>query len=454
MEAWRKEQNNGMGCGCRRLHRLLTLAAVPLLAGIMAEGASLDALLTKPELWDQPAETVFSEQGDWRMAWTAEGRLARSAHRQLQLFELRVLEMTLAFENDSPSEALLYLHSRGDAGVMSADAFRTLLQACAGHLDTWAGQSGGPPAQQRGPNNMTLSQRIWSRPPMVATLEYSVSRGSGSDSFLGEFVRLRIRKEDGAGASTAWLQAHTTTRPPVINALMLRENVERRDNGDVLIKNVPMVDQGPRGYCVAAVSERVLKYYGREFDQHQFAQLAGTTSDGGTDTDAMVRGLRSVASNMTLNFRSLHDYTDYNSFVRIMRDYNRIASRAGQRELPISNQIDSGMVFHMMESAILNEASQSRGPDYRRFLDQVKDHTQRGIPLIWTVYLGKFAEEPALHMQMAGGHLRLIIGYNDKTEQIIFSDTWGAGHEEKRIGQKEAWAMTTGVFTLLPRNIR
>ncbi len=435
-----------------RFYVLLTTAGTLLC--ISATGKSLEPLLTNQELWSQSAETIMNEQREWRLNWTQPGRLARSTHDRMQIFDLRILEMTLAFEESGLSEAILYLHSRGDAGVMAADKFRELLQKCAEGLDDWAGQTGGPPAQQRGPSNMTLSRRIWSKPPIVVSLEYSVSSSSGGDRFQGEFARMRIRKEEGVRADSAWLQAHITTRPPVINAMTLRERVERRENGDVFIRDVPMVDQGQRGYCVAAVSERVLLYYGRDFDQHQFAQLAGTTSAGGTSADEMVRALRRVGSNMTLNFRSLHDFTDYNSFTRLIRDYNRAASRADKQELPISRNINAALIFQMMEPDILLESRHARSTDYQRFLDHIRNYTQRGIPLIWGVYLGLYTEDPPMRIQATGGHLRLIIGYNDTTGQIIFSDTWGSGHEEKRIGQKEAWSMTTGLYALLPRSIR
>ena len=32
----------------------------------------------------------------------------------------------------------------------------------------------------------------------------------------------------------------------------------------------------------------------------------------------------------------------------------------------------------------------------------------------------------------AGGHMRLIIGYNDKEQKIIFSDSWGADMNFKK----------------------
>jgi hypothetical protein len=46
--------------------------------------------------------------------------------------------------------------------------------------------------------------------------------------------------------------------------------------------------------------------------------------------------------------------------------------------------------------------------------------------------------------------MRLIIGYNDKTGEILYSDSWGAGHELKRMPLAQAVSMTTGLTTLEP----
>ena len=53
---------------------------------------------------------------------------------------------------------------------------------------------------------------------------------------------------------------------------------ESKGRGDVFVDNVPMVDQGQKGYCAAASAERVLRYYGVEIDEHQVAEAAGTTA--------------------------------------------------------------------------------------------------------------------------------------------------------------------------------
>jgi len=78
------------------------------------------------------------------------------------------------------------------------------------------------------------------------------------------------------------------------------------------------------------------------------------------------------------------------------------------------------------------------------------DYTGKGIPLLWGLELGKYPEEPPLKNQMSGGHMRLIIGWNQNTGQLIFTDSWGAGHEMKRMKISDAFRETHGLFAMQP----
>ena len=44
----------------------------------------------------------------------------------------------------------------------------------------------------------------------------------------------------------------------------------------------------------------------------------------------------------------------------------------------------------------------------------------------------------------------MVTGYNDSTGEIIFSDSWGAGHEKKRMRMSDAHKATRGLFVLKP----
>ena len=53
-------------------------------------------------------------------------------------------------------------------------------------------------------------------------------------------------------------------------------------------------------------------------------------------------------------------------------------------------------------------------------------------------------------MQTSGGHMRMVIGYNDRGNRLIFSDSWGAGHEFKSMDASEAYRATHGLFSMKP----
>ena len=80
--------------------------------------------------------------------------------------------------------------------------------------------------------------------------------------------------------------------------------------------------------------------------------------------------------------------------------------------------------------------------------NQGQAHINEGTPLLWTVMLGKVTEKEI--PQASGGHMRLIIGYNSKTGEILYSDSWGAGHELKRMAADDAWTITTGAMSIEP----
>ena len=75
------------------------------------------------------------------------------------------------------------------------------------------------------------------------------------------------------------------------------------------------------------------------------------------------------------------------------------------------------------------------------------------VPLLWSVQLGIVEENPRLP-QASGGHMRLIIGFNPKTSEVLYTDTWGRGHELKRMALDNAWTITTGLYAVVPRNLR
>ena len=112
---------------------------------------------------------------------------------------------------------------------------------------------------------------------------------------------------------------------------------------------------------------------------------------------------------------------------------------------------------HAMEAKVLKEMSMKDKSGYTKFIKGIREQTARGVPLFWSVRLGLYPE-PGIP-QAAGGHMRLIIGYVErkdpktkKTEikEILYTDSWGAGHELKRMPADWAFAITHDAFFLKP----
>ena len=105
------------------------------------------------------------------------------------------------------------------------------------------------------------------------------------------------------------------------------------------------------------------------------------------------------------------------------------------------NDLD-GKVF--IESRVNSERR-----NFTKFQQDIEKHINEGTPLVWCVILGLIPEKNT--PQVAGAHMRLITGYNPKTTEISYSDSWGYGHELKTMNIGVAWAMTTSLSSITPR---
>jgi hypothetical protein len=138
--------------------------------------------------------------------------------------------------------------------------------------------------------------------------------------------------------------------------------------------------------------------------------------------------------------------------------YNQTATRMGKEKLDINKYIshkgnmiyyNPGQAIQDMEPKVLKSIAVKNGSGFKRFSTGIRQQIKAGIPLFWGVTLGIYSE-PEIP-QASGGHMRLIIGYNDETGDILYSDSWGAGHELKRMPEEWAWTITHDVYYLKPR---
>jgi hypothetical protein len=199
---------------------------------------------------------------------------------------------------------------------------------------------------------------------------------------------------------------------------------------------------------VVASVERVMRYYGAEVDQHELAQIANSDADKGTNSSAMLASLKKLTARLGVKSRPIYD-ENVTDFLKMVADYNRAAKRAKAPEVALGEQvIDVEAVFKQIKPEIYKEVRLKKAADFAKFQREIQRSIDEGIPLLWSVWLGLVPEKEI--PQAFGGHMRLITGYNATTGEILYSDSWGMGHEEKRMPAAEAWTITTGLTSLQP----
>jgi hypothetical protein len=328
-------------------------------------------------------------------------------------------------------DATVSLFNRGDDGEIPFDTFNQRMNDWKLALD----QELDVRSEVRKPQGaVALQGWMWRKGDTAVLLEGSVHRSEKR----AEFIRLRF----------ASISAARNAPREMARRGSFASNVRKDDAGFTWIEGIPMVDQGQKGYCVVASIERVTRYFGADMDQHEMAQLANTDA-GGTSGDEMEKAFQKVTGKVHL--RTLkHIEFDQRQMEKDIRGYNRAAKAAGVKTFdydPDRYLISPQHFWSVAHKETFRDMKRKQG-GYDHFNRKIKEYVDQGIPLCWTLFLGMFKEEGL--PQTYGGHMRLIIGYNPDTEEIYYTDSWGAGHEKKKMRADEAYCMTMALYSMVP----
>jgi hypothetical protein len=408
---------------------ILYLITTPAASGQEGQGklpvlkADLDPLLSFSTIWSTSAETfetIFvphlekeknNPQFDWLTSTKDRARFSRhmfsNVETALTIFQgqMKIEEAVVEFVKGKCARATLSIYNRGDSGKISMQEFDAIFRK--------AGQSLGAqlkvaPKKQFITSNAAVKvvSWIWSTPTGIAILEHNDYQMNGQIT-QPEFLRLKLAAPDQADWSMGKMAMG-------VQRMSLQKNVTKAANGDVFISGVPMVDQGAKGYCVAASCQRLLEYMRIPCDQHEIAQLLNVDVEKGANAMVMQKSLAKVDQKFGVSFKALINPELY-------------YDTKGKRRISL-----------------------------KEFATIIRDHADKGVPLLWALGLGQFPEDPPLSNgggQISGGHMRMVIGYNSAKNQIVFTDSWGAGHEVKRMSITDAYEATLGLYSMAPRGM-
>ena len=234
---------------------------------------------------------------------------------------------------------------------------------------------------------------------------------------LGRYIFVRIAPIDSGGS------------PQMATLADLQGNLSGTPGQCMVINHIPMVNQGQKGYCVPATYSMGLLYLGLDVNQYNTCLFMANW----TDIEVYLR-------KMNLKFR--RDWYEIGYLAQkgfaprdpIFRKYNKRKS-AKYPALPNAegiykeydkwkDKIDTALLFPLCENHRLFQG-------FRKF---IINNIDNGVPVFWGVH----------------GHARMIIGYDLPQKEIIYRDTWGIGHVQKRMSIYEAFMLTNGCSTITP----
>lgn len=198
------------------------------------------------------------------------------------------------------------------------------------------------------------------------------------------------------------------------------QNVTTAPNGDVLIGNIPMVNQGPKGYCVPATFERYLRYLQIPSDMYILAMAGQTKVGGGTSLSNIIESIEGYAASQNRSMRSLKKEVE----IRTIRKY-----------------IDQGLplIWTMYSSRSYNEFANQRTIERQNTSDWDA----------WEDRTKNEARKLELRKDWMSAHACMIIGYNKETEEIAVSDSWGPSYAIRWVPAEQAEQVSQGFLYLI-----
>jgi hypothetical protein len=452
---------------------------------------ALDWLVDKEGLWAMSPDELEKTAGSSRFEWQDKERTrARFDPERFKytVKGVKVGEVLLNFKDGKLAAATVSVLNKGDEeDVISKTEFTEAVNSLTAMMNA---NSGVKPEPRR--KEEVLSKyaegMVWrsKKGLFVGEWLFLPAKKEEVDGWIitykehGEYVRLRMYPPQAQlGSQTAKIQIKTSRGE-------LAKRV-KREGTRVFLDGVPMVNQGSKGYCAVASFERVLRYYGADIDMHDLANAAETY--GGTEPGKMKSAVFKVSQKLGISTREPF-FLKSKQYESMFKEYNKVAAKEGKSTINLEtdgwDEVDPPTLVK----------SRTLSPDYTRFRTEVAGSINKGIPLMWALRLGLFWEDkleesyeanryavtkdkaegeeeesefekkyaemrkkemeelrkkPRPPAYMGGGHMRLIVGYDAAKKTILYTDSWGPGHELKEMPIEQAFAITSALFIAEPR---
>lgn len=255
----------------------------------------------------------------------------------------------------------------------------------------------------------------------------SIGQGAALKSRVTEYVTdslvLRFRAEDEQLVALELIPRALAKRKLTEGGSLstrrkdVRENVQTLPNGDTIIANIPMCNQGSRGYCAIGTLTMIAQYYGLRVNIDALAAKAGY-KEGDTENAKIQPIYEAVARESRLKMAKSLRFTFREAQRVIAKGQPLLVWRRFSRE---RDQFHSDFAKHVAAEPAAK-------------LPNPKEREQK-------------ASWPTLE---SGGHASLVTGFNKSRGEVLFTESWGEYTRNRRMSADEMEATGYVVFAFEP----
>ena len=229
---------------------------------------------------------------------------------------------------------------------------------------------------------------------------------------------------------------------------------ENIGDGDVWIKDFPMLDQDQLPWCQIYTLARIFNYYGFDVKPEDIGRELGVSTNQAPSvakTKSLLEGLCQEAG-----LKLKETMPSWRVSSEFVDDYNAIAQRLYKPQLYKQAIIKDGPLDVEQLAAQLNVdvwmayLDECQPERFGLFWRAIVESIDAKAPLVWSVILG-FLKEERLEIRRGSGHMRVIVGYNPNTEEVLYSDSWGDRHKVKRMKVDDAYMITSSLWSVAER---
>jgi len=224
--------------------------------------------------------------------------------------------------------------------------------------------------------------------------------------------------------------------------------IKSNDKGDRFL-TVPMIKEKSPKDCLYASIRRIFAYYKTSPKDRSWAKIEKSLQLNTKKAKKLKKVFAYLISECRCDVKKLATskiFDDFNSISSFVREYNMQAAKTKKSQIDPFKTNSFRQLLKVMDEDVLT-AVRSNPKKIKKFKSQVCQEINAAKPVLWVVFLGVIKEK-VKPVVSSGGYIRLIVGYNSKTNEVIYSDSWGKGHELKKMTWEKAWAMTLSALAV------